>query len=219
MSTMPLVCQGTDKPVTYQAMEPTVMNTPSLPVSFNEAAALEAAREFIRKLGEFEFWDGLGVNAWHPDAGRRWLRQAMKNFVTCNGAGEGQALLLLIEFARAGWDDADITLREMIIEYHHQGKIFPPFLAAYNAEIVAAHMVRPPPGPRRADNIAADVAIASLVFTLTLPPHSLKARRTSRRKPSACSVTAQALAEAGMHRGGEEAIEKIWKRWGHRLLP
>jgi hypothetical protein len=139
----------------------------------------------------------------------------MKNFAGF-GMSEAQGLLLLIEFARAGWDDADIALREMFIERANRTEEISPYLRTYIAGIIS-RPINAPVGPKPATNIAADIAIAMVVFTLMLPPHNLKAQRSTRRKPSACSVAAQALAEAGLHRGGEQAIEKIWKRWGRAL--
>ena len=45
-------------------------------------------------------------------------------------------------------------------------------------------------------------------------------RQTGRkREPSYCSIVNTALSEAGLHRGGERAIEAVWFRYKASVLP
>ena len=39
-------------------------------------------------------------------------------------------------------------------------------------------------------------------------------RNEASKRPSACSTVTEALAEEGLKRGGEQAIRKIWERYG-----
>jgi hypothetical protein len=128
----------------------------------------------------------------------------------------GAALLALIDFADAGWDDAHLALTQMITEYLHRGEKMPPFLATYAARVLNRRAPGPV-GPKPATHFVADLVICMLMAEL-ITRFSLKPTRYSKRRPSAASITAQALAEAGLHRGTEAAIEKVWKRWGVRIL-
>ena len=190
----------------------------TLPVTLQEATALQAAHEFIDKLRTLDFFN-TGVDSWHPNAGRLWLRHLMQFYVNSTGAGEGRKLLFLMAVARAGSKEADDFLRNMFTEQTHRNEEISPFLKTYIAEVLN-QPIKARPGPKNASNIAANVAIAALVLTLTEPPFNLTPLRgLSKRRPSACSVLAQALAEAGLHRGGEKAIEKIWQRIGPAIAP
>ena len=45
-------------------------------------------------------------------------------------------------------------------------------------------------------------------------------RQTGRkREPSCCSIVNTAMTEAGLHRGGERAIEAVWSRYKASVLP
>ena len=180
-------------------------------ISFSDAAAIQFARQAIARLRSGSFFDE-GLEAFHPDAGRVFLRRIMGDAANLNGG----TLLQLIDFARAGWDDADTVLREVIVEYHHRGEMLPPFLATYASGIISGR-VRGPDGPKPATHFVADLVIVMIMADL-IGRFSLKPTRYSRRRPSAASITAQALAEAGLSRGSEAAIEKVWKRWGRRVL-
>jgi hypothetical protein len=182
-----------------------------LPISYHEAQALAFAKQQIAIMRDGAFFD-VGFGAFHPDAGRVLLRRIMGDVASLNGG----ALLQLIDFARAGWDDAHLTLTQMITEYLHRGETLPPFLATYNAEVLNRR-VSGPVGPKPATQFVADLVICMLMAEL-ITRFGLKPTRYSKRRPSAASITAQALAEAGLHRGAESAIEKVWKRWGARIL-
>jgi hypothetical protein len=58
-----------------------------------------------------------------------------------------------------------------------------------------------------------------LILDLRLQFPELGLRRSSSRRPSACSIVGAVLIEAGIGRGGEEAIRKIWERYGPPVVP
>jgi hypothetical protein len=61
--------------------------------------------------------------------------------------------------------------------------------------------------------------IICLLIALMKEFSTLNLRRSSRRRPSACSIAAAALNECGIGRGQEEAIAKIWQTFGPPVLP
>lgn len=185
----------------------------TLPATYEEAAALVRAKECLRLIGEGDFFDP-GYGAFNPEAGRVLLRRIMRSFADLDGA----ATLALINFAKAGWDDADLAIRQLITERLDRGEPLGSFLSAYNAEILNGYTVRAPRGSKPATNIVADMAIVCVMLEL-INRFGLKPTRISRRRPSAASVTAQALAETGLHRGGEDAVTKVWQRYGPQVLP
>lgn len=190
----------------------------TLPTTLQEATALQFAHNFIDKLRDLNFWN-TGVDPWHPDAGRLWLRQLIQFYVNFTRAGEGRAILFLMAVARAGSEEADTFLRDMFTEQTHRNEEPSPFLKTYIAEVLN-QPIKVRPGPKNPSNMAADITIATLVSMLTEPPYNLNPTRgLSKRRLSRCSVAAQALTERGMHRGGEKAIAKIWQRFGPAIAP
>ena len=156
---------------------------------------------------------GLGLPPLHPATGHAYFRRIMKQQALRNP----DAMLAVIDLAHAGWDEADLALRELIMEFTNRGEALPAFLVTYTAEVLTGRVAAWPRGPKPTAHIIQDPAICLLVSELIERFH-LKPRRTSKRRPSACSVAAQALAEAGLHRGGEKAIEAVWHKY-RRLFP
>jgi hypothetical protein len=183
----------------------------TLPATFAEAQALAFAKERIAIARSGDFFDP-GYSAFHPDAGRVFLRRMMGDVASLNG----DALLQLIDFARAGFGDADTVLREMIVEHHNRGESLSPFLATYAAEIVSGRG-RGLDGPKPATYFVANLVIVIIMIEL-MDRFGLNPTRYSKRRPSASSVMAQALTETGLTRGSEAAIAKIWQLWGQRFL-
>jgi hypothetical protein len=187
-----------------------------------DEAALAFARQFIASMQEGEFM-GLGCTALHPDAGHRICRYIMKAYAGRDDVFGGAAMLRMMDYARAGWDDADIALREMILDYNRRHEPLPPFLETYNAEIVLGltdPTARGQPGTPRAANLVQDLILMTLMMELVnrfgLKPTTFY---YAARRPSAASVAARAAAECGLHRGGADAMAKIWQRYAHAVVP
>jgi hypothetical protein len=181
-----------------------------------EAEARAYTRQFIANVKEGDFI-GLGCELTHPDAGHRLLRRLMSQWSAHSSATQ---MFILVEVALAGWEDAQIVCRDLILEYTNRGEPLPSFLAYYNAKILAGDIALHPPGQDKADNIMLDMVAVTLVMELVamgLKEHRYQLGR--KRRASACSIVAEEMAEAGLHRGGEEAVWKIWKRYRPAVVP
>jgi hypothetical protein len=111
----------------------------------------------------------------------------------------------VVNSALKGCVDADIVLRELIVEYSNRPGGPPPFLAFYIGQMASDRGVaRRPSGRKKATNIVQDLFIVVLIIDL-VERFDLKPTRWKigdERPPAACSIVAAAMAEAGMHRGG-----------------
>jgi hypothetical protein len=203
---------------------PAVVTKPKKRLRVNpvcDEAALAFARQFIASMQEGEFM-GLGCTAVHPDAGHRVCRYIMKKYAERDDVFGAGAMLRMMDYARAGWDDADIALREMIADHNRRHEPLPPFLETYNAEIVLGldPQARGQPGTPRAANLVQDLIFMVLMMELCdrfgLKPTTFY---YAARLPSATSVAARAAAESGLHRGGADAMAKIWQRYAHAVVP
>jgi hypothetical protein len=126
----------------------------------------------------------------------------------------------IVEFAIHGVEQADEALREMIAERHEHGQPLGATLATY-ANIIAE---RPPehrqPEGRPRENFVANYVVVVLLLELMRQFPMLKLRRNpTSRRPSACSIAKVALDAAGLPRGSEEAIRKIWRDYGPAVVP
>jgi hypothetical protein len=186
----------------------------TLPVTLVEAEALEFAREWIARGQEGDFI-GLGCAPLHHDAGRAFARRLLGQFALLHPRN----MLDLIETANAGWDEARFALVDLILEFTNRGEPLPAFLSTYNAHMVTGRVPPSPRGQKKSTNIVADIAIMVLIMEL-VERFGLKVRRNEASEhPSACSIVATALSEAGLDRGTEEAIRKIWRRYSPKVLP
>ena len=186
---------------------------------FHEALEAEArayTRQFIANVKQGDFI-GLGCELTHPDAGHRFLRRLMSLWSVHSNATQ---TFMLVEAALAGWEDAQIVCRDLILEYTNRHEPLPSFLAYYNAKVHTGNLTPRSHGPQRADSVMLDVLAVTLVMELVamgLKEHRYQLGR--KRRASACSIVAEEMAAAGLHRGGEEAIWKIWKRYRPAVVP
>src|SRR6266511_411250 len=121
-------------------------------------------------------------------------------------------------YARHGFDDADIALRELIAEKVDRGEALQGVLAGYSVELL--HPRRPSlRGRKKTHNLLQDIVIVTLIMVL-IERFGLKPRRNPLSKhPSACSIAEVALKEAGLGRGGEDSIRKILERYSPSITP
>lgn len=192
----------------------------TLPATLDEAEALTFARGWIASMREGELGD-LGFAPLHPQAGHALVRRLLQI-----GLENPRQALAILEAARAGWDAADDAIRDVILEHISQGEPVPPLLAEYHAAIVAGQVVAKPQGRKKSTNIVQDICIVVLIIELIerfpdLKPtrSQLESKNRPVKKPSACSITATAMTEAGLHRGTEKAIQEIWRHYSPRILP
>jgi hypothetical protein len=181
-----------------------------LPATFAEAEMRLFARRFIADFLDADLFN-TGRGSFDPQAGPTWLHNMMK--LTALATPEG--MLWIIDCARAGWHDADAALRQLVLDFANRGEPLPAFLATYAAEVVTGRTARAPAGRARVAYFIQDMFIVILIAEL-VARFNLKATRSAaaRRHPSAASIAADAMAEAGLHRGAEKAVNKIWQRYG-----
>lgn len=188
----------------------------NLPATLDDEAEMFAfAREWIARFREGNFMD-LGL------AGHAFVRHLIKQIALMHQFNMDE----IVKAANAGWDEADIALRELISEYAQRHEPPPAALAAYLISYSNPNYVRPTRsrGQKKASNIVRDIVFVTLIVELIerFPASELKPTRFQlgrKRQHSACSIVASVLAEAGLYRKGEEAIQKIWKRYSPAVLP
>jgi hypothetical protein len=182
----------------------------TLPATFVEAETRLFARRLIAACRDADLFN-TGRGAFDPQAGRAFLHTMMKKIALTTPEG----MLWIIECARAGWNDADAALRQLFLDFTNCGERVPTFLATYAAEVVNRRAARAPPGRAPVAYFVQDMFVVILIAEL-VARFNLKATRnvTARRHPSAASIVADAMAEAGLHRGAEKAINVVWGRYG-----
>ena len=178
-----------------------------------EAAIREDALNRLRAFrvaagGDDPFTEG----AMHAQV-RRWFKD-IADFDERNAA-------YVVQMAVVGMEDAHDALAELISERGVRGEPLGPALTTY--VLMLSHTgpppVRPPEGRRR-ENFLADHVVLYLLLYLQRQ-YGLKLRRgaPTNKRPSACSIAADVLREAGVGRGGEERVRKVWERYGPPAIP
>jgi hypothetical protein len=176
----------------------------NLPATAVEAEALALARQRIA-----EYRDGF-----HPAAGRALLRNQMREFADATPFN----LSTLKAYARAGWEDAHLTLREMVAEHLARDGKLPPQLADYVIDQWNPALAPRPRGQSKAKNILRDICFVAVVSEVSqrfdLRPTRNRASRAPARRPSACAIVAEAarLELTGSAKASARAIEQIWQR-------
>lgn len=169
--------------------------------------ALAAARALVqRHLQPGMFIDGtVHAAPLAPESARPLMLAMLRRHASVSAWNLSQ----VSHWAREGVDEADQVLSEMAAEYLNSGEPVPAILVGHVVE-----QFHPRTGPRRAKNFAQDICIALLVLWLS-ELFRLRPTRSGRSsaKPSACSIMATALADAGIYRGGEGAVQKIWMNY------
>jgi hypothetical protein len=127
----------------------------------------------------------------------------------------------IVDLALAGAEDAAEALKDLIAERNAAGLPLAGAIGTFDTILND----RPPnyrrpavrPGP---ESFLENFVIVCLLITLMREFPRLKLRRSpSSKRPSACSIIATVLIEAGIGRGTEEAIRKIWERYGPPVTP
>ena|SRR5215212_2561968 len=119
----------------------------------------------------------------------------------------------VIAAARAGHQDADMALRELIAETIDRREDLPTALAGYAQEAVFRGPTNYPPGRNLADTWLRDIAIAVLVCLAAETWHLKPTRNRASKRPSACSIVAAALNRRG-HNITEQHVGRIFSNHG-----
>ncbi|WP_441259624.1 hypothetical protein AB7008_23700 [Bradyrhizobium sp. 521_C7_N1_3] len=126
-------------------------------------------------------------------------------------------MLDLPHLAHAGWGLAHEALLNLHVQYEHQGKPRPPALAAYIQELASGRTYLHIPSKKREDNFLRKIAINFIVGSVC-ERFKMKPTRSSRRKPSGCSIVTKALADERIAIG-EDAVTAIWAQLGKVAFP
>jgi hypothetical protein len=189
----------------------------TLPATLVEAEA-ELARRYAREWLEkcrAEDWLHIGISMVHPNAGHVHLRQILK-FLAISPIDPFK-IYETIDWARAGWDDADIAMRELGVELENRGEQVPVALKAYRNELLNPHRQTWPRahGSQKATYILQDIVITVLVEHLSIHFPTLPFFGRSPRKSSICGIVARVFTEARLGRVlSGDGVRKIWKRLG-----
>jgi hypothetical protein len=175
----------------------------TLPATVDEAEAMEFARAWVARANSGDFL-GLGCSLLDPECGPRFLRRLMRTIWKSSAHDQ----LILIELARAGWDDADAVLLDLIFELTNAGQPLPAFLATYNAWRQTERRAPRPRGRKKATNFMADVALVGLAIDIVERFGLRPTRNHVSPRPSACSVVARVVRPMG-----ERAMEKLWHKY------
>jgi hypothetical protein len=187
------------------------MTTNTLPVPVTaESEALAYAREWIADMRASRDFCGLGVGVFDEDGGE----VVIGNLINMLLNGKSECALVVLDWAYAGWPPADTAIREICSECARRGIPVDPLLAEYQARAMKKAPLSRKRGGDLSQNILCDIALVTLVMTLC-EKFGLRETRGpySRRRESACSVVSRAATEAKLHRGGEDALNKIAKRY------
>jgi hypothetical protein len=175
----------------------------TLPATYEEAAMSRYAREWIDSRVR------QPNNPFSADAAREWLAEKLK-VVACHNE---RSAAFVLEMAVEGIEGAAAALEELIEEHKARNEELGHALATYDN--ILLNRGRPPlhpPHGRPNENFVSDLAIRLLVRDLLRQfSPGLHRRRRSRtgKRPSACSIAADALSKAGVRYVDEEAVRKI----------
>ena len=190
----------------------------NLPTTYTEAVEAEAlafAREYVARSREGNFLD-LGYPLLHPEVSKAFA-QRMIRMALC----DADIMLQIIDAAYLGWRDGRDALDNLILDLINAHQPLPSFLAEYNARRLKGTLPPRLRGGQKSSNILQDMFIVTLIMELIERFEMLPHRRQTgrKRKPSYCSIVNAAMTEAGLHRGGERAIEAVWDRYKASVLP
>jgi hypothetical protein len=184
-----------------------------LPVTIVEHEVLAFGRDWLAIARGYGLGDPFNSDSMHAHV-RRMCRD-LADLHERNAAR-------LVELALAGAEDVAEGLKDLIAERNKDALPLGPALATY-VNIITD---RPPayrrPRSRPRENFLAAFVTVGLLIALMLHFSDLRLRRnpaSKRQRPSACSVVAQVLREAGVGFGGEERVRKIWERYGPPVVP
>lgn len=173
---------------------------------------LQHARDALAAARGVFFIDGDPFNI---DVMRTQVRHMLKTLAEVHERNMAR----VVELALAGAEDAHEALLDLKAELHARGEPLGPGLQTYD-HIVSERSPRfRRPAVRPRENFLAAFVIVCLLIDLMQQFPELPLRRSSKRRPCACSIISTILIEAGLGRGGEDAIYKIWKRYGPLVNP
>jgi hypothetical protein len=180
---------------------------PLLPADYRETVMLQHARDTLAAARDV-FIDGDPFNI---DAMHAQVRHMLKMLAD----DHERNMARVVELALAGAEDAHEALLDLKAERHARGEPLGPGLETYDhiiSERGPWRFRRPPVRPR--ENFLVAFVIVCLLIDLMQQFPELPLRHSSQRRPCACNIISMILIQTGLGRGDEDAIYKIWKRYG-----
>jgi hypothetical protein len=180
-----------------------------LPKPTQVAEAQAYARQRLEELKD-KHLPGAGLPILHPDAGEIFARQCIRLKAFSGALG----MLFVIELARAGYDEADLALRELAIELMHI-KQCPPMLEGYAMEALKTPYRRKR-GRRKSTNLLQDIMLTALIADLIQKFGLHATRKAETHRDSACDILAAAVSKAKWLKRafGYKDAERLWGLWG-----
>lgn len=172
----------------------------TMPASPVEAEAIASVRQLVER-----FRYNLS-----PELSRDFLREHMSNMASHSV----QCMMLVAKYARAGDDFSDSIMRDLWLGYANRGEAAPTVILAYIMEREAAGSGPPRGrGRRRPDYFMRDIYILLLVEHVVIRFGLRPSRSSASKRPSACSVVAEAFSRTlGLPGMTEKAVEAVWNR-------
>jgi hypothetical protein len=178
-----------------------------LAATIESVDALAYARELIRRLAAA----GDGGSLFEPMASRTFVR----NFMHSGALFSTKTRMSIIHLARAGDDDADAVIRDLILEIRGRGESLPFDLDNYAMELVHGDMRPRWSGPKKKNEFLRNIFIALMVAAIC-DRFGLTPTGRSARRRSGCAVVGQALEVIG-RRMSAKAVEAIWRTYGRSM--
>lgn len=185
---------------------------------FREAAMFQFARDQLAVVRS-----ALEDDPFNTDTMHKLVREMCKHLAESHERNAAR----LVDFALGGFEDAAEALKDLIAERNAAGLPLTGALGTF-ATILAD---RPPkyrqPHSRPRENFYANFVIVCALICLMREFPELRLRRggasgtrAKHRRPSACSIMATVLTDAGVGRGiDEEGVRQIWKNYGPPTSP
>jgi hypothetical protein len=181
-----------------------------LHATIQSTEALTYAREMVLRAHRY---DGNSGSFFEAAESRAFVRRFLRlMLLTADGR------LNLLALARVGEEDAQIILRNEILELKSRRLPLPAEFDGYEMELIAGMVPPPQPGvgPDLRNELLRNITIASTVAAVC-DHYRLKPTGRSARGRSACSIVAEALG--AIHKQMDsKTVEGIWRRY-KRSMP
>lgn len=193
----------------------------TLPAIWGEAAALAAlafARDYVQRCRS-EDWLDIGISTIHPDAGHVHIRQLLKSMAM--SPNDPFKVDEICDWARDGWADADLAMRELWGELDNRGETVPPALRQYMRDLVNPHrrQRRHVSGAQKVTHVLQDLSLVLLLWMLRGRYPTIAFFGRSARKASVCGIVARAFTEACLGRRFDaDAVRHVWKNWAPAVV-
>lgn len=176
--------------------------------------AVAFAREFLATLKDGSIpWGNAQVSPLTKAGSRAFVRETIKN----SARHSPQTIMLMVAYARAGWDLFHEAARDLLLECNNRGEAPPTYLGAYQMDILAGF--KPTTGNQKADRFTRNIVIASAVDRVVRRFNLKPTGRGAIGGSSACAIVSRAWnKEIKQPALSYKAIESIWLELKPRIF-